>query len=258
MLREHQLFGLVDKVSMALQRIKMRAVDGEPFDLAFSGGKDSCTIERLARIARVPFVSHYNVTNVDPPELCRHIKTKYPEVIWRLPKETMWQLIVRKLMPPTRTVRYCCQNLKEKYIPGQDSIVITGVRRQESVKRSRRAEFYRHGKRWLLNPIIDWTTEDVWEFHKAEGIPYCCLYDEGFRRLGCVCCPNAGWKKMRQEGDRWPRIREAYIRAFDAMIANRNRRGLVTEWKTGIEVFDWWTSRKREMQDPAQGCLAFE
>lgn len=46
---------------------------------------------------------------------------------------TMWNLIPRKLMPPTRTVRYCCECLKET--GGKGRVVVTGVRWDESVRR---------------------------------------------------------------------------------------------------------------------------
>ena len=42
----------------------------------------------------------------------------------------------------------------------------------------------------LVNPIIDWPDEDVWEFIKRYNVPYCELYDFGFKRL-------ALWAVMR-------------------------------------------------------------
>ena len=42
-----------------------------------------------------------------------------------------------------------------------------------------------------VNPIIEWTNADVWEFIKAENILYCELYDEGQTRIGCIGCPMA-------------------------------------------------------------------
>lgn len=44
----------------------------------------------------------------------------------------------------------------------------------------------------IVNRIIDWTDEDVWEFLRAYKIPYCELYNEGFKRLGCIGCPLGG------------------------------------------------------------------
>ena len=73
----------------------------------------------------------------------------------------------------------------------------------------------------LINPIIDWTTDEVWEFIKEYKIPYCSLYDEGFKRLGCIGCPM-GTKKMREyEFERWPKYKNLYMIAFEKMIVHR-------------------------------------
>lgn len=97
-------------------------------------------------------------------------------------------------------------------------------------------------KQRILNPIIDWTEEDVWEFIKTYNVPYCKLYDEGFKRLGCIGCPMAGDKRIR-EFEKYPKIKEAYIRAFQRMVDKRKEDGMECVWNTGQEVFDWWMSK---------------
>ena len=73
----------------------------------------------------------------------------------------------------------------------------------------------------LINPIIDWTTDEVWEFIREYKIPYCSLYDEGFKRLGCIGCPM-GSKEMRErEFERWPKYKNLYLMAFQKMVENR-------------------------------------
>lgn len=75
-------------------------------------------------------------------------------------------------------------------------------------------------KKTTVNPIIDWTDEDVWEFlNEVARVPHCELYDEGFTRLGCIGCPLQGREGMIRDFERWPRYKEKYIRAFDRMIA---------------------------------------
>lgn len=76
-------------------------------------------------------------------------------------------------------------------------------------------------KRTTVNPIVDWTEAEVWEFlNEVAKVPHCELYDEGFTRLGCIGCPLQGREGMLADFERWPKYRELYIRAFDKMIAN--------------------------------------
>lgn len=103
----------------------------------------------------------------------------------------------------------------------------------------------------LINPIIDWTTEEVWEFLKEYKVPYCCLYDEGFKRLGCIGCPMGSIEQRRYELERWPKYKELYMIAFQKMIVNRG--GSKRQQKDGStgtsmefsemtpqEIMDWW------------------
>lgn len=90
-----------------------------------------------------------------------------------------------------------------------------------------------------LNPIIDWTDEEVWEFIREYNIPYCKLYDEGFTRLGCIGCPLG--TRQREEFERWPKYKAAYLRAFAKMLENRKKENIQTDaWKTPEEVMEWF------------------
>lgn len=135
---EYTLFGKVDKVQKAIDRLKsFEPPDG--YFLAFSGGKDSQCVYHLCEMAGVKFDAHYAVTSVDPPELLRFMKKQYPDVIWDHHywpdgrKKTMWNVIAVHTIPPTRQARYCCSELKET--GGKGRVVVTGVRWAESVKR---------------------------------------------------------------------------------------------------------------------------
>ena len=148
---EETLFGRIDKVQIAIDRLKAFAPkDGSAYWLAFSGGKDSQCIYHLLEMSGVPFEAHYSVTSVDPPELLRFLKRQYPDVIWDRhywndgkpehynkdgsPKMiTMWNLIADHTIPPTRQARYCCSALKES--GGKGRVVVTGVRWAESARR---------------------------------------------------------------------------------------------------------------------------
>lgn len=76
-----------------------------------------------------------------------------------------------------------------------------------------------HGKESLLiSPIIHWTERDVWEFlNKVVQVEHCELYDEGWRRLGCICCPMSSAKHKRMEELRWPHVKRNWIKAIKAI-----------------------------------------
>lgn len=89
----------------------------------------------------------------------------------------------------------------------------------------------------VVNPIIDWLDSDVWEFIKEYNIPYCELYDKGYKRLGCIGCPMS--THQAEELERYPKYKQAYIRAFGRMIeafTDKSR----CKWETGEDVYKWW------------------
>ena len=256
MIDQLNMYGMT-KLEVSIERIKQIEPRGGSWYLAFSGGKDSCVIKALCDMAGVKYDAHYRVTSVDPPELVRFIKDKHPDVSIDFPRDkdgkviTMWNLIPKKGMPPTRVARYCCEYLKEDGGEGRDKI--TGVRWDESNRRKKTrsglevsqtaqwtkdrnrerldpdnmdedmVRYCMQSKGFILNPIIDWTTEEVWEFIHRYNIPYCELYDQGFTRLGCIGCPMSTHRA--EELERYPKFKQAYIRAFDRMIQKQIKGG---------------------------------
>jgi len=121
----------MDKVDVALNALESFQ-PSEGYILAYSGGKDSDVIRRLALLAGVKHQSVHNLTTVDAPETIQYIHRKTDVQILK-PERSMWQLIVDNKYPPTRIARYCCRELKEKSNIGR--ITITGVRKAEGTSR---------------------------------------------------------------------------------------------------------------------------
>ena len=249
----------------------------KPLVITYSGGKDSDVLLHLARASGIPFEVLHSLTTADAPETVRHVY----DTFYRLEckgikcdvdkhvqpdgsRMTMWKLIQKKLMPPTRLMRYCCAVLKEG--GGKDRFIATGVRWAESTARKRRGGLevltskpqnklilsndndedrrlfetcQLKGKR-VVNPIVDWQTADIWDYVGAEKISMNPLYCEGFCRVGCIGCPMAS-KARIMEFARYPEIKAAWIRSFDKMLIIRIERGMEAySWQSGVDVFHWW------------------
>jgi phosphoadenylyl-sulfate reductase (thioredoxin) len=70
---------------------------------------------------------------------------------------------------------------------------ITGLRRQQNVTRTGAAklEVEDGGRRVKINPLVDWTGADVWEYVRKHGVPVNRLHAEGFPSVGCAPCTRA-------------------------------------------------------------------
>lgn len=253
---------------------------GKPLLITYSGGKDSQVLVALAERSGIDFEVVNSHTTADAPETVYFIREQFRQMEGRgincaieKPRykgkpTSMWSLIPQKMMPPTRLVRYCCAVLKEN--TGRDRFIATGVRWAESTRRknSRGVMELMHkdpAKRIILmgdndekrqlfetcnlkskmtvNPIVDWSDDDVWDYTHSEHLPVNPLYCEGHKRVGCIGCPIAGGGRQH-EFMRWPKYEELYVAAFERMLEARRAKGKPCDWQTGRDVFRWWMEDK--------------
>lgn len=276
---------LNEKVRVSIERLKNFCPVDDKYYVCYSGGKDSDCIRILCQLANVPHELHYNLTTVDAPESVQYIKS-IPDIIIDKARysdgshKTMWNLIPKKKMPPTRLVRYCCSELKEQ--GGKGRLKVTGVRWSESTNRlnnsglvqilskpqsvkkfaddnyiqyetnqkggvilnydnssSRRlTEYCYRTAHTMINPIIDWSESDVWQFLNYYHCSSNPLYQCGFSRVGCIGCPMGGSRSQKFEFSLYPKIKDNYIRAFDVMLKANPKQS--SEWSNGYDVFAWW------------------
>lgn len=265
----------------------------KPLIICYSGGKDSDVLLDIALKSGINFTVQHSLTTVDAPETMKHIRLVFAKLekrgikteIFRSKVEgkytTMWNLIERSSMPPTRKVRYCCKYLKEG--GGIRHAIATGVRKAESVKRSKRKyaenfsrnfpasidfedfstvfgdtgeveQFVIHDENFKqscrlkgktsFNPLIDWSDNNVKEYIEKYKLEINPLYKQGFCRVGCIGCPLAGAKKQIEEFNLYPQFAAAYFHSFEKMIIANKKKGKVLSWKNGDEVFNWWLDVK--------------
>ncbi len=230
--------------------------NGLGFYFADSYGKDSTVVNALLDKAGVKHDAHFNFTTVDPPEVIEYGKKYHPETIIEYPAKSMYQLILERGVP-RRNARFCCQELKEH--GGEGRFVVTGVRWAESVARSSLGmiELCNRGLgKKFLHPIIDWTSEDVWNYIHLNNIPYCKLYDEGFKRLGCILCPMSSAKQATIEIERFPKIARAYRLTIEKLWnKNHGRLKSYDQWESPEALMQWWLSRKGQGKNEAQRSM---
>jgi len=248
-----------DIVQIAIERIRTFEPP-EGYYVATSYGKDSVVIMDLVERSGVKYDAHFNLTSVDPPELIKFARQHKGNVQWHLPEKNMWQIIEENHALPLRRVRFCCRLLKE--IGGDDRLVITGVRAAESPRRQKRKmveSCIKSRTKRYLHPIIDWSDSDIWQYIKTNNIPYCPLYDEGFKRIGCIGCPMAD---RAEQFKRWPGFERLWRRAADRIVAYRKecgwkRGGKHRVFDAGEEMFAWWMEENRKATGEDQ-CVLFE
>ncbi len=250
MLIENTLFGIENKVEDAIALLK--AVEPpKGYYVAFSGGKDSIIIKDLVIKSGVKYDIHYNNTTIDPPELGMYIRKYHPEVKQHYPERSYFKEMVKRGFP-LRQQRWCCEYLKEK--GGTGRTVITGIRADESARRNKRGCYEKDFKdktKIFLNIILRWSEAEVWEYIKEHSLPYCELYDRGWKRIGCVGCPMQYYKRRIAELNNYPRIKKLYENAFIKIYKKKKDEGKksVDRWIDGKEMFAWWLNEKWEKDD---------
>jgi len=223
---------------------------------------------KLAQMAEVNFIAQHAPTP-EFKETMQYIRKYFPDVlqvkplIWKKSKnpkfngkaKTMFNLIANRSIPPTRQHPYCCSSLKENMGKAGDTFIL-GVRSAESNARNNRhiVNF------WLgkinVNPIVDWSDEEVWEFIKLYNLPYNPLYSKGHCRVGCPGCPKS--KNQKEELENNPRWKKFYLTAFKHMLKNCDTsQDTENSWKTPEEVMAWWLGECENQREELEGQCEF-
>jgi thioredoxin-dependent adenylylsulfate APS reductase len=83
---------------------------------------------------------------------------------------------------------------------------ITGLRRDQWASRTniRKVEIdHDHGAIVKLNPLAEWTEDEVWDYIRERGVPYHALYDQGYTSIGCAPCTRAIKTGEASRAGRW-------------------------------------------------------
>lgn len=249
---------LEKKINQAIKLIQSAAIHAknkkQKVEIAYSGGKDSDVILELTKMASIEYEAKYRNTTIDPKGTILHCKENNVQII--RPKKTFLQAIEVSGFP-TMFSRFCCGYLKEYKI---NDIVVMGVRRSESSKRTERykepteCRYYdRHHKKddmmvHAYYPILYWEDKDIEQFIQQRNIKVHPLYydDKGVfhveRRLGCVGCPLIYKKKRIEQFKQNPNYIKLWIRGGKKYIKKHEKDKKTTVFKYfGGNVYKWFT-----------------
>lgn len=233
------------------------------FHVAFSGGKDSLVLLDLVKKAlpHGSFMVVFGDTGMEFPDTYDVVKKTRKECESEgipfyiakshlSPKES-WKLFG----PPSRTLRWCCSvhksapqtlELREVFreVTGNENYTgmsFVGVRWEESATRSE-YEYENYGKKqkgqYSHNPILEWTSAEVWLYIYASGIMINEAYKKGSARVGCLCCPMGGGKSRFIEHENYTTEVETYL---DNIDRSNGREKVSTK---ELIVSGGWSARK--------------
>ena len=116
-----------------------------------------------------------------------------PNLFYRQVEKRLLCCNVRKVQPLTR------------HLATLDAW-ITGLRRDQWASRTdiRKVEIdHDHGAIVKLNPLAEWTEEEVWDYVRERDVPYHPLYGRGYTSIGCAPCTRATAAGEDARAGRW-------------------------------------------------------
>jgi len=104
--------------------------------------------------------------------------------------------------------KHCCEIRKihplKRALSGAKAW-ITGVRREQADSRQAMAavEDDTHFGIKKFNPLIEWRETEVWEYIRANDVPYNALHDQHYPSIGCECCTRSVTVGEDPRSGRW-------------------------------------------------------
>jgi phosphoadenosine phosphosulfate reductase len=149
-------------------------------------------------------------------ELIAQLRDRYPGLsldVLKPTEEHVHRMVERKgldLFRESVENRLLCCNVRKvrpltRHLATLDAW-ITGLRRDQWATRTniRKIEIdHDHGAIVKLNPLAEWTKDEVWDYVRENDVPYHPLYDQGYTSIGCAPCTRAIRPGETDRAGRW-------------------------------------------------------
>lgn len=264
--KNHDLIEVVEQITVkkiwnVYKKYKNKV---DRYHVALSGGKDSIVLFELVRrtLPKSEYTVIFGDTKMEFPDTyevidkieaqCKDEGIEFYRASSHFDPEESWRLFG----PPSRVLRWCCtvhkatpQTLKLREITGKDDYVgldFVGVRKHESAMRSKYEE-ENYGKKqkgqYSHNPILEWTSAEVWLYIFAHNLIINDAYKKGNSRAGCLFCPMGRGKAdsfrylcYKDEIDKYTQLIKDTIN--DPHIESYITNGGWAERKNGRDIVD--------------------
>jgi phosphoadenosine phosphosulfate reductase len=83
---------------------------------------------------------------------------------------------------------------------------MTGLRREQAVTRSEVSKVELdadHENILKINPLVDWSYDDVWNYIRENNVPFNRLHKQGYPSIGCMPCTRAVQPGEDSRAGRW-------------------------------------------------------
>lgn len=104
--------------------------------------------------------------------------------------------------------KMCCQVRKIEPLKRammDVDVWVTGIRREQSITRvlTEIVELDPINGKIKINPLLEWSEKDLWDYIKDNEVPYNKLHDKGFPSIGCEPCTRAIKEGEDVRAGRW-------------------------------------------------------
>lgn len=218
--------------------------------VSISGGKDSLVVLDLSVRAGIKKIIFGNTTLTYPGtlEYIDQLEKYYDIKVDRATPERAFLDLVKNLGYPSRRLRWCCEVYKfgpltHYVLKNKIKYLITGIRAEESIKRKKYEKISKNPliPAVQINPILEWTEKNIWNYIKHYELPYHPLYDIGYDRLGCWLCPFQNEGDFKRLKDNFPNLYETLIASLTENVKKFGKVG-VRELNDYVNNFGWLTN----------------